>query len=339
MSIKRVAQIFKRDLLSNFRDKIVMYMLFAPVLLAILVRLFIPDVQAVSMEFGVVSSQASPELVAHLQGFGKVETFRDRGALEARVRMPDDLLGIAEGTAPGAGLEVLAQGNEGMELVELSQMVVNDFLRPPQQLLTFSEIDLGNRMPLLLLFGMVMVVMMSFLLGGMVIGFNIIEEKESGTLPALNVTPLSHLEYFVGRSLMGLVFPIIHTFVGLWILGITGLNPWMVLATTLFGSGMGILTGLFIGATSKNQLNGIANLKISMLVLVMPVMFCLFLPSSRLWVFYWAPTYWIFQALKDILLQNQSWGNLGMQLLWVTLTTLLFVAAFFRKIRSGLTGQ
>ena len=76
-----------------------------------------------------------------------------------------------------------------------------------------EESDRVRLVPLITVFGFSFVVIISFVLGGMIIGFNIIEEKESGALRALMVTPITKSELIFGRSIMGIVIPLFHALV------------------------------------------------------------------------------------------------------------------------------
>ncbi len=68
-----------------------------------------------------------------------------------------------------------------------------------------EESDRVRLVPLITVFGFSFVVIISFVLGGMIIGFNIIEEKESGALRALMVTPITKNELIFGRSILGVL--------------------------------------------------------------------------------------------------------------------------------------
>ena len=287
-----------------------------------------------SLEFAV-SENISYEVIEKLQTYGKVEIFKDVELVKNRVGEYDDVVGIV--LDDSGALTIVCQGNESMEVVELTELVLKEIISPKSLPVKFEESNLGNSVPFVTVFSLIFIIMISFLVGGLVIGFNIIEEKESNTLKALNVTPMTRWDFIVGRSLIGLIIPIIHAYLAVWIFRIPNINYAMLLVITFSSSLTGLVFGFLIGAISKNQMSGIANMKVLMIIIVLPLFLSLFLPAERQFFLYWAPTYWTFVALKDLVLQNQTWSQLSMQIMWILLTTFVFFLALNKKIKHGLT--
>jgi len=255
-----------------------------------------------SLEFAV-SENISYEVIEKLQTYGKVEIFKDVELVKNRVGEYDDVVGIV--LDDSGALTIVCQGNESMEVVELTELVLKEIISPKSLPVKFEESNLGNSVPFVTVFSLIFIIMISFLVGGLVIGFNIIDEKESNTLKALNVTPMTRWDFIVGRSLIGLIIPIIHAYLAVWIFRIPNINYAMLLVITFSSSLTGLVFGFLIGAISKNQMSGIANMKVLMIIIVLPLFLSLFLPAERQFFLYWAPTYWTFVALKDLVLQNQ----------------------------------
>lgn len=334
MKIKRIISIFSRDFSNSIRDKLLLYVMVAPVILALILNLFVPGFQSMSLEFAV-SEDVSHSITEKLQAYGKVNIFKDADLVKNRVREYDDVVGIISDSS-GDPI-IVCQGNEALEVVELTELALKEIISPKPLPAKFEESDLGNSVPFVVVFSLVFIIMISFLVGGLIIGFNIIEEKESNTLKALNVTPMTRGDFIAGRSLIGLIMPIIHAFLAVWIFRIPNINYVMLLVITLISSLTGLVFGFLIGAISKNQMSGIANMKIFMIIIVFPLFLTLLLPASKQFFLYWAPTYWSFVALKDLILQNQTWSKLSVQITWMLLTTLAFFLALNKKIKQGLT--
>ncbi|OAA31532.1 hypothetical protein AT15_05515 [Kosmotoga arenicorallina S304] len=330
--MKRLIRIFERDLKNSVRDSMLLYILIAPILLAVLLRAFIPAVRDLSIEFGAVEP-LNQTLVERIEKFAPVTFFSSTGKLMERIEGYDDFLGIR---MEKGKLILIAQGNEPEEYLSLASEILSYSLNPSGKLLSFTESELGRKLPPLSLYGFVLVIIGSFLFGGMIIGFNIIEEKEEETLKALQVTPMGTLDFIAGRSLIGFLAPIFHAFVVVWILGISEFNPLMLFILTISGSVIGVVFGFWIGVISTNQMNGIANMKISFSVLVLPVFLAMTLPEKSHIFLYWAPTYWTFISVKNLLLQLQTWPGLLKDITLIIATSMLFVLATFKKIKAGL---
>ncbi|AKI97783.1 ABC transporter permease [Kosmotoga pacifica] len=330
--MKRLIKIFERDLKNSIRDGMLLFILIAPILLALLLRAFIPAVKDLSIEFGAVKP-INKALVEKIETFAPITFFDNTEKLIERIEEYDDFLGIR---MESGEITLIAQGNESKELLSLASEILVQSFNPSGDSFTVGESELGRKLPPLSLYGFVLVILGSFLFGGMIIGFNIIEEKEQETLKALRVTPMRTFDFITGRSLIGFLAPIFHAFVVVWILGISNFNPLMLLVITISGSVIGVVFGFWIGVISTNQMNGIANMKISFFVLVLPVFLAMTLPEKSHIFLYWAPTYWTFVSVKNLLLELQTWSNMLKDISLIIGTSILFALATFRKIRSGI---
>jgi ABC-2 type transport system permease protein len=199
-----------------------------------------------------------------------------------------------------------------------------------------KESNKGRLIPPITVFGFSFVVIISFALGGMVIGFNLIEEKESGAMRALMVTPIAKNELIFGRSIMGIVIPLFHALTATLIFDIPNIDYLKLIIVSVVSSIIGVVVGFLIGVVSSSQMSGIANMKISGWLLLMPVTLAFILPERAQWIFFWSPTYWSFVALRDILNMSSKWSGFAFQVLWICLTTAILFLLMKNKIRKGL---
>ncbi len=186
------------------------------------------------------------------------------------------------------------------------------------------------------LYGAISLILTSILVGGFVIGFNVIEEKESGTIKALNVTPMRKYEFIIGRSIIGILVPIIHVYVILWVFDMLDVNWAMLLAMTIVSSLIGILIGFFIGIISPNQISGMANLKGTFLLVTLAILGGILLPKSKQFLLYWAPPYWSLVGYRDILLDKATWIDLLGYIGWILGLSFLIFMLLRKKIKRGL---
>ncbi|MFW6120108.1 MAG: ABC transporter permease [Petrotogales bacterium] len=330
MRIRRMINVFKLDLKNSQRDKIMIYTMIAPILLAILFKIVAPDFQNISMKFTVLENNT--EISEPLSKYGKVETVTDYDNLEKAVTREDETVGVYINNGE---IALLMQGNESEQTKELAKLSLSGILMKGfvDELETSN---LGKTLPPVILFGFSLTVILSYTLGGLVIGFNIIDEKESEAMKALMITPVSKSELIVGRSIVGIVMPIIHALLAVLIFGVIGINIFQLILITMISSIIGIVLGFFIGVISSNQMTGITNMKISILLLLLPVVVSIVLPESQHIFLYWAPTYWSFSSIKYILTKSINWIELSYHMLWIALTTGLLFTVIWKKIRTGL---
>jgi fluoroquinolone transport system permease protein len=138
--------------------------------------------------------------------------------------------------------------------------------------------------------------MLGSLLAGTVLGFALIEERETRTWLLLRVVPLTRRTlavYFVGGStLLGLV-------VGLACAAIYGApvaRPALYVPLLVANALAAPLLMLFLGAFASNKIEGLAVGKIGSSASATPLLFFL-LPPAWLWLVAWSPWSWLYVGL------------------------------------------
>jgi ABC-2 type transport system permease protein len=201
--------------------------------------------------------------------------------LKERVGGKSDVIGLYH---DGKSYNLVLQGNKSKEIEEAAKLILSGIQFDVWKSLEVEESDRVRLVPLITVFGFSFVVIISFVLGGMVIGFNIIEEKESGAMRALMVTPITKNELIFGRSVMGIVIPLFHALVATLIFDIPGIDYLKLIIVSAVSSIIGVVVGFLIGVVSSSQMSGIEKLKISGWLLLMPVMLVFILPEGAQWV-------------------------------------------------------
>lgn len=356
---RRIAALVRRDLVSAVRDYILIYGLLAPFLLALILRAFLPSVGGMSVNL-VVTPEVDQEIGGRLTAYGHVQVVADRQALEKRVLALDDAAGIVK---EGETYRVVLEGNEAEATAMLPGLILGDITATSDgpgvspapgnsqapAAVTITEADLGRVAspfkPLVAVF----LAVISMLIGGMLIGFAIIEDKETGTLAALAVSPLSRAEYVAGRSAVGLALSLVLVFGSLWLFGAGPFNGWQVLVMSLGGAFLAVIYGLYTGSVSANQIAGIATVKTGSLVFLVPPLAASLLPAKWQLLLYWLPTYWTYRGYNLVLSAGGAggvgggaggagapWGEV-LRLAGISLAVnVLFLAASWRLLRRKL---
>lgn len=334
MNLKRILSIFARDLKSGRREFLLAYIILAPLIIAIGFRLFIPSVSAISYKFAV-DEHLGEAIIGEFAQYGDVEEMADGSAVEERVKKIDDIVGI---TLNDQGNYVIVlEGNEEESLSFIARQIVNDLNQTGDAAIQFEFSDIGTKMSPLTLFGAAGMVVLAIVFGGMIIGLNIIEEKDAGTISALTASPMSKFEFIAGKSLIGIIFPVVQTYIILWLFGLTKINLLMVLVMTLISSLGTIILGFLIGVLSGNQMAGIANMKFIFMVVSGSFVGAMILPASKHFFLYWSPIYWSAMGLIEIISKTATWPLIGKHILWIVGLTIVFFVASRKIIRRGLT--
>lgn len=331
--MKRIISIFIRDLNSSFREFMLTYMLVAPILLAIAFKFFIPSVSSASLQFALDSS-IREDVIKIFNQYGKVETYDSIEEIKSRVNDIDDVAGIIKNE--NDNFVVILEGNESHDTVEVPQMIIRDIESNNNMNINYSVTNIGMQISPVTSIGTTSIIITAIMIGGIIVGLNIIEEKQSGTIRALNVSPMKKFEFILGKSLIGIIIPIIQVYIILWILGFLNINLYMVFTMTIVSSLLVLIIGFLIGIISENQIAGIANMKFLMIIVSIAIIGAIMLPQNKHFMLYWSPSYWTFMGLKGIITDTISWSEIGLYSLWILGLTLIIFFGLRKSIKKGL---
>ena len=252
--MRRIWTIFRRDLSSSIREFLLLYMMAAPIILAIIFKLFIPSANAAALQFALDAEVAKDiGIYQTISQYGTVEVYESPREIEKRVRGADDIAGIIRDQE--GNYQIVLEGNESHDTKVMPQMILRDYLSTKELGMTFSTRDLGYTQSPIGRVGAASLILTTLILGGAVIGFNMIEEKDGKTLSALSVTPMRKMEFIIGKSMIGILLPLVVVYVILWLLDMWYVDKVMVFAMTLVSSGITVMMGFLISVFSNNQEN------------------------------------------------------------------------------------
>lgn len=327
--MRRILAILHRDLISTTRDAMLLYIVAAPVLLSLVIRLVMPAVGQSAVNV-VIPRDAAAELAPVLEPYLHVEVAEDAAAVERRVLAFDETVGILPDA--GGGYALVLEGNESHDARVLPRLVMERVRGGGD--LAIGMVDAGGPRVIYRELVASFIAMGVLLFGSITMGFHVIEDKETRMMHALGVSPLTRKTYILARSLFGLGFSLLAVPISLLVFGVVGWNPLQVLAAILVGSLSAVLFGLAIGGLSSNQISGVANLKFGFLLMSLPAVASLFVPDHLQFALYWAPSYWAFVAFRAILVEGASWSALWPLLaagLGVSLAALAALYPWFRR--------
>lgn len=302
--MRRILSIFRRDIKVATRDFVLLYIIIAPILLSLLLSAFAPDVADASVIFAIDNSIPQSE-VAKLEEVGHVINLQDREAVATKVNDSDDVYGLVKNLN---GFEIILEGNEEGNIEGLMKLVASYLKSNQDNWFTYKISSIDFELPPIVSIGSTTLIITSIILGGMVIGLNIVEDKEFLTIKALNSSPLKKVEYIIGKSLLGIILSIIHTPIVIKVMDIVGLEISQLVFIIAVSSLFTVFYGLMIGMASSNQLSAIATAKAMMFVLAGSIVGAIMLKESLHYFLYWSPLYWIYQGIYKIVAGISSWN-------------------------------
>lgn len=331
--IKKILNIFFRDVKVNKRDFLALYIILAPVIFSFGINLLSPSINDTTVNLALIDGE-NPAQVEYLKDFAKVTVFEDVEEIEKRVAKRDDVIGILP---EGDDYYVLQQGNEREEVVEYAKA-----------LLTFNKLDVkiedsnaeivefGKTVPPLKKLLVNILIIMTSILGGMLIAFNIVEEKVDRTIRAIHLTPISRVGYILGKGLIGLILPIYGTFAIVWITGFKDINIGQMIVLILVSSIISLLVGFIEGIRNEDIMEAAGNVKILFLPVAAAIAAAELLGDKWQKFFYWIPYYWSYKGNDAVLSYSSTWSQILSYSLIVLVISVAIYIYLAPKIRKGL---
>ncbi|SHJ19490.1 ABC-2 type transport system permease protein [Dethiosulfatibacter aminovorans DSM 17477] len=334
MKISRVFKVFRRDTISLVRDFMIFVTAVLPIVLAMALNLFIPDVENASIRF-VVNSSIDSEVMDEFGKYGVVELAGTREDLYERVEGSDEVAGIDY--VDGEYVIVL-QGNERTVSRNTAAMILDEYFNPGEILVDVKITDAGVKESPIRRLGTIFILLFSMVAPGLMVGINLVEEKESNTLSALNVTPLTRWELYSGKIAVGLALSMFHVFAVTFVMGYGDVNMFMLFAAFLSSAFIATVLGFLTGAVAENQVAAIALVKLSFTPVMLSFAGAIIVPERWQVFLYWSPFYWDFKVLDGILAKSIEWSQTLYFCGLILLTSAAFYLVFRRKIIKGLQG-
>ena len=159
-------------------------------------------------------------------------------------------------------------------------------------------------------------------------------DVDNGTARALVTGPLRLHEFFVGKTLMGMVLAFGQVLILSAVMGILGTAPLLLLATLLLGSFLMVGLGFFIAAISKDNTSVMGWTIVFIIPMVFPG-FSILLPGLATGWMEFIPSFYFVDSLHRIINFGAGWadvaGNLTLLLLIGAASMAVGTAAIMRK--------
>lgn len=151
-------------------------------------------------------------------------------------------------------------------------------------------------------------------LGGLVIGFLLLDERDAGTLTALQVTPLPMRTYLGYRVLFPMIWSVLAVYIIVPLMGLLPLQPLALLPLALLASLAAPIFALIFISFAANKVQGLALMKAISLFMAGPFI-AWFVPEPWQYLFGIFPTYWPLKAYWEMAAGNSPWPWLAIGLI------------------------
>jgi ABC-2 type transport system permease protein len=299
-----------------FRNGISIFMVAAPAILALVFILVFGAVNETTLQLAVDDSVSAAEQ-AKLERIADVERFDDAARMEARIRATDAVVGVRmeQGEA-----QVVFEGNEGESFISGTSELVGMALSAPETLPAYQSVPVAVKGGMAYNLSMIGMLLMSLFIGGATVGLSIVDERESGAIRAVAVSPMRFSGFIASKLLPALLLGLIGISAAALIIGKASLLPQYLLLAVASALVSGMMT-FAIGAFAGNQVAAIGVLKLLIPIgMILPIS-AVFVSEQWQFFYYILPMYWQYRAINAILTNTSAF--------WPTLLTLLVSIPWF----------
>lgn len=279
-----------------FRNGISIFMVAAPAILAFVFILVFGAVNSTVFQIAADPSLGASEL-NKLEQVAQVERFGDTAGMLARVREADAVAGV---TKENGTFSVVVEGNEGEAFLQSAEAIVSLALSAPAEMPAYRSEAIAARGGMAYTVSMISMLLMSLFIGGATVGLSIVDERESGAIRAVAVSPMRLASFVATKLAPALILGLFGMSAAALIIGKADLIPaYLLLAlASILVSGMMTFA---LGAFASNQVAAVGVLKLLVpLGMILPVS-AMFVPDSWQIAYYGIPMYWQYRALSAIL--------------------------------------
>lgn len=298
--MNRIIRIIQKDYKLALRDSIILYLIIGPLLLALAVRLFLPNIEDVKLNF-IVDEGIGNKYSEQLKAYGHVEVESKENVYD-RVNKNDAVPGVVlENEKP----KIIFEGNEPQELIN-SYSVIFEMVFNENNEYNITSKNLSDKKPMLYSLMSTIILMTALFLGGTVSGFNIVAEKNTNAIRSMSVTPLKMRTYLFSRGFVAVITSIVIGILSALILSGTSIDYQKLIISLICASPLVVIITLLIGRMADNQINTIAAIKLIMPVYLTLPLASLLIPQRFLFILYPLPNFWAFQCSQHIFYSEGS---------------------------------
>lgn len=299
-----------------FHNGISIFMVAAPAILAFVFILVFGAVNETTLRFAV-DETVSPRMQSQLEQIADVERFADQDRMDVRIRATDAVAGVRmeQGEA-----QVIFEGNEGESFISGTSELVGLALSAQATLPAYRSEPVEVKGGMAYNLSMIGMLLMSLFIGGATVGLSIVDERESGVIRAVAVSPMRLSGFIASKLLPALLLGLIGISAAALIIGKASLLPQYLLLAAASALVSGMMT-FAIGSFAGNQVAAVGVLKLLVPISMILPISAVFVAVKWQFFYYVLPMYWQYRALNAILTNTSAF--------WPTLLTLLVSVPWF----------
>lgn len=348
--MKQLMHMFLFDVKTSMKSFMGGYIVIVPVIILIVLRTFLPSVESTSANIAVVAdgpNAVEKEIIEALENFADVTTYDSIEDMERKLRGTGTAEGLYRDPVEKQYVSVLERTKESNTVFSTTARVVRQHYyrkdnpdAPYINRFTYGvPPELSDRTktsPVATIGGSIFIIFM-LIISGFLIGLNIVNDKEEGTIQAIRISPVNKADYFIGKSIYPFLVLVLYTIIALLVLKLIHVNILQTYVMAVGSFSVSLLFGLVLGALGKNENEAIGFGKLLSMVVMLSILGGTLLPDTWHWVVWWSPLYWIYDILEEVFTESATWGFLGWKSAVVVGLTGFYFLLLRKKIIKGLS--
>ena len=304
-----------------FRDGITLYLTISPAVLALIFIFVFGSVQNASIGL-VVDPSVSPVMTEKLAAVADLEYVNSFDQLEKRVKGVDSIAGVyqQDGT-----LKLLFEGNEAQGFAQSRSSLVSAALNVEP--LEYEPETVEAQSSLAYSISMACIFLLALFIGGATLGISGVNERESGAIRAVSISPMSLFGYSVSKITPALLLGGLGVSICTLMIGDVSAMPRFLLLALCSVFVTGVVVFLMI-TFADNQIAAVGVLKIIMPLFLVVGVSSVFIPTRWLFIYYLLPMYWQYAAIDAIITGGAAalplLMTLGTGLVWFVVVMNIF---------------
>ena len=348
--MKQLIQVTIADIRMNLKHWMGAYMVIVPMAILLILRFFIPSMESTKTILAIVNegpNAVSQEMMDVLDPYAKIKTYSSIEAMEQKLRGTGSVEGLYWNPDKDNFVSVLEKSPKENSTFSVASQIIRQHYytkaNPDAEPMVTFKIGVPNELsdrsvisPVASTGGSIFFIFM-IIISGFIIGLGIVDDKENGTEKAIQVSPVTKTEYFIGKSIYPLILMLVYGIIALAVLGLMDVNIGQVYTLVVISFSTTLLFGLLLGALAANENEAIGVGKLLAWVVMLAILGGTLLPDNWQWAVWWAPFFWIFDMMEGVFTNSIEW----IEIAWKSAITLSLTAVFYfllrKKIIKGLS--
>lgn len=293
--------ILKLQLKNSLRDKIIVLSICLPVVVALVLKFYVPSVIVLEPQLAVVEGNLAGEQLEQLRELAQIEQYPTVADLKARVlNNTDEVIGVVYDNE-SSKYNFFLEGNETTLTHKLTAVMASVLSGNASSDPAESEILTANHDQMISLI-IAITMMMALYLGSTFIIFTMVSEKEEGIAVLNQIMPISPTQYAVQKIILGFLGTVVITFVIGFMLFSSGKLVYLLPFLTIAAGYVSII-GLVVGSLAPDLVVAIITTKVVLLVLIFVPIIAFIMPPNLEHIkafFNLIPSYPIFDGIIAI---------------------------------------